>query len=155
MIVDKKGQFFRFIGSAVLRASILWLAIPGLASRGQAPQPPAGLTILTPHEGVDFTPYTTDLLEAVRRGWYAKMPDEAKVGAKGRVSVIFKIRKNGKLDHKPKVESGSGKKRLDDAEVAAIRVSAPFEHLPEAFKGPYIELRIQFLYNLPLTALNP
>jgi hypothetical protein len=29
------------------------------------------------------------------------------------------------------------------------------ERLPESFKGPYIELRLNFLYNLPLSALNP
>jgi TonB family protein len=162
MFVDNKGQFFQSSGNALLRTLILWLMIPGLTSRGQAPQPPSPLVILTTHEGVDFTPYTTDLLEAVKRNWYAKMPDEAKdrpgvegSGAKGKVSVRFKIRKNGRLDHQPTVEVSSGKKPLDDAAVAALRASAPFQHLPESFKGPYIELRIQFLYNLPLSALTP
>jgi outer membrane biosynthesis protein TonB len=49
----------------------------------------------------------------------------------------------------------SGNKALDDAAVVAIRASAPFEHLPQSFKGPNIELRLNFLYNLPLSALNP
>jgi outer membrane biosynthesis protein TonB len=44
------------------------------------------------------------------------------------------------------VESNSGNKQLDNAAVSAIRTSAPFEHLPEAFKGPNIELRFIFLY---------
>lgn len=34
--------------------------------------------------------------------------------------------------------------------MAAIRASSPFEPLPPAFNGPYIELRFIFLYNLPL-----
>jgi hypothetical protein len=39
--------------------------------------------------------------------------------------------------------------------VAAIRVSAPFEHLPESFKGPSIELRLVFSYNQPLSEKHP
>jgi TonB family protein len=169
MLVKNKAQFLRFMASAFLRTLVLCLAIPAFASRGQTPQPPSGLVILTPHEGVDFTPYTTNLLQAIRRNWYAKMPKEALGkpgidgngarglvnGAKGKVSVIFKIQKNGRLGHKPKVEVSSGKKPLDKAACAAIRAAAPFEQLPEPFKGRYIELRINFLYNLPLSALNP
>jgi outer membrane biosynthesis protein TonB len=41
----------------------------------------------------------------------------------------------------PTVEASSGKKALDNAAIAAIRASAPFEHLPNSFKGPNIELR--------------
>jgi len=47
---------------------------------------------------------------------------------------------------------GSGKEPLDRAAVSAIRSSNPFEPLPPAFSGPYIELRFYFLYNLPLEA---
>jgi hypothetical protein len=36
--------------------------------------------------------------------------------------------------------------------VSAVRSSNPFEPLPPAFSGPYIELRFYFLYNLPLEA---
>jgi TonB family protein len=118
-------------------------------------QPPEAVQILTPHEGVDFTPYTNHLLESIKRNWYAQMPQEAKAGLKGKVVVRFKIQKNGKLARTPMVESNSDSKGLDNAAVSAIRASAPFEHLPEAFKGPNIELRFIFLYNLPLSALNP
>jgi hypothetical protein len=41
---------------------------------------------------------------------------------------------------------------LDRAAVSAIRSSNPFEPLPSAFSGPYIELRFIFLYNLPIEA---
>ena len=44
----------------------------------------------------------------------------------------------------------SGKDPLDRAAVSSIRASTPFEPLPPAFSGPYIELRFIFLYNLPL-----
>jgi periplasmic protein TonB len=46
------------------------------------------------------------------------------------------------LSNAPKVEVSSGNKALDEAAVSAIRASAPFEHLPEAFKGPNIDLRL-------------
>ena len=39
---------------------------------------------------------------------------------------------------------------LDNAAMSAIHASNPFEPLPSEFKGPYIRLRIVFLYNLPL-----
>jgi hypothetical protein len=101
--------------------------------------------ILTPHEGVDFTSYTTRLLLTINSNWY---PDESKGKARVQdsLSVIFKIRKNGRLDHNPTVEVSSGKKPVDDGAVTAIRVSAPFEHLPKSFTGPYIELRVTFVY---------
>ena len=112
------------------------------ANTAHAPDP---VEILTPHEGVDFTAFRSQLLEVVKRNWYAKMPQDAKAGTKGRVVLRLRIKRDGTLDKVPTVEVSSGKKTLDDAAVAAIRASAPFEHLPEAFKGPNVELRVNFL----------
>ena len=158
-------RLFPLFGSlVVVIAAIGWLTVPhGFANAQQAipaqstntEETNKGVQILTPHEGVDFTPYGNHLVESIKRNWYAQMPQEAKAGLKGRVIVRFKIQKNGKLARVPMVESSSGSKGLDNAAVSAIRTSAPFEHLPEPFKGPNIELRFNFLYNLPLSALNP
>jgi TonB family protein len=125
------------------------------AQSTEAEQPPEAVKILTPTEGVDFTPYTNHVVESIKRDWYEQMPQKAYAGLKGKVVVRFKIQKNGKLARTPIVESNSGDKQLDNAAVSAIRASSPFEHLPEAFKGPNIELRFIFLYNLPRSALNP
>jgi|HubBroStandDraft_2_1064218.scaffolds.fasta_scaffold36936_3 TonB family protein len=112
----------------------------------------SAVQILTPTEGVDFAPFLNHLLSTVKRNWYAKMPEAARLGIKGKVTVRFRILKDGTLtDQPPSVDEGSGTKTLDDAAVAAIRNSTPFEHLPDAFKGPNIELRFSFLYNLPLS----
>jgi outer membrane biosynthesis protein TonB len=46
----------------------------------------------------------------------------------------------------------SGKEPLDRAAMSSIRASTPFEQLPPAFSGPYIELRFIFLYNIPLNS---
>jgi len=93
--------------------------------------------ILTPTEGVDFNGYISRLIKSVRQNWYAVMPDAARKGEKGKVSVRFHIKQNGTLlTEEPKLESGSGKGPLDRAAVGAIRASVPFEHLPAGFHGP-------------------
>ena len=44
--------------------------------------------------------------------------------------------------------TASGKEPLDTAAASAIRATSPFEPLPPQFKGPYIDLRIGFYYNI-------
>lgn len=112
-----------------------------------------GYEILTPTEGVDFSDYMARVLAEVRRNWYAVMPESAMLGDRGRVMLRFRIMKNGGVpDGEPAREMSSGKEPLDRAAVSAIRSSNPFEPLPSAFNGPYIELRFIFLYNLPIEA---
>ncbi len=112
-----------------------------------------GYEILTPTEGVDFSDYMNRVVAAVRRNWYAVMPESAMLGDRGRVALQFRIMKNGSVpDGEPARIMSSGKEPLDRAAVSAIRSSNPFEPLPSAFSGPYIELRFIFLYNLPIEA---
>lgn len=141
--------------------TIFLLLLCGIPSPGwaqiQTQQPPpapsfgSGLQIMTPHEGVDFTTFSSHWLQAVRRTWFEKMPQSARMGDKGRVVVRLEIEKDGTLrDQAVTVEISSGKKEFDKAAIAAIRAAAPFEHLPDSFTGPSIELRCEFMYNLPL-----
>ncbi len=110
-----------------------------------------GYEILTPTEGVDFSDYMQRMLENVRRNWYAVMPQSALLGDRGRVLLRFKIMANGNVpSDDPSREMGSGKEPLDRAAVSAVRSSNPFEPLPPGFHGPFIEIRIMFLYNLPI-----
>ena len=110
-----------------------------------------GYEILTDLQGVNFDDYMHRMLENVRRNWYAVMPESALLGERGRVLLRFKIMANGNVpSDDPSREMGSGKEPLDRAAVSAIRSSNPFEPLPPAFHGPFIEIRIMFLYNLPL-----
>jgi TonB family protein len=112
-----------------------------------------GYEILTPTEGVDFSDYMNRVVAAVRRNWYAVMPESAMLGDRGRVALQFRIMKNGSVpDGEPVRIMASGKEPLDRAAVSAIRSSNPFEPLPATFGGPYIELRFIFLYNLPIEA---
>jgi TonB family protein len=139
--------------------SVVMLAQDAGFKSAKTGNPPEFLQIVTPHEGVDFTGFSTDLVRVMKRNWWAKMPSQTKQkldrGLKGRVVVGFGIQKDGQLSTVPKVEVSSGNKALDEAAVSAVRASAPFERLPEAFKGPSIDLRLTFLYNQPLSALSP
>jgi TonB family protein len=109
--------------------------------------------MLTPTEGVDFTNYLARVLASVRRNWEAVMPESARLGERGKVMLQFRIMKNGVVpEAEPAMVGSSGKDPLDRAAVSAIRSSTPFEPLPIAFNGPYIELRFIFLYNMPQNA---
>ena len=109
--------------------------------------------LLTPTEGVDFTNYIARVLASVKRNWYAVMPESARLGDKGKVILQFRILQNGIVpEPEPVLMGSSGKEPLDRAAMSSIRTSTPFEPLPSAFSGPYIELRFIFLYNIPLNA---
>lgn len=133
---------------------------PPAAPGGQGPQGGPGpgylsgsVQMLTPSEGVDFTSYIARLLAVVRRNWYAVMPESARLGDQGRVMLRFRIMRDGSIpSDEPILEMTSGKQPLDRAAVAAITATNPFDPLPQAYTGPYIELRFIFLYNLPLNS---
>jgi TonB family protein len=152
-----KSMFARILicSMSLAIAAVVMLAQDAGSKSAKTDHQPDFLQIITPHEGVDFTGFSADLVRVVKRNWYAKVPSEAKLNIKGRVVVGFGIQKDGQLSNVPKVEVSSGNKALDEAAVSAVRASAPFEHLPEAFKGPNIDLRLTFLYNQPLSGLNP
>jgi TonB C terminal len=114
--------------------------------RGQAY---AGIEMLTPNEGVDFNDYLARVYVTVKRNWFAVMPASVELGDKGVVSLQFRIMRNGSVpDDEPRRVFGSGKEPLDRAAISSIRASNPFEPLPPAFRGPYIELRFTYYYNL-------
>ncbi|MGH9691036.1 MAG: TonB C-terminal domain-containing protein [Candidatus Acidiferrales bacterium] len=120
---------------------------PGGSGPGMQP----GAQILTDTQGVDFSSYIQRLLATLKRNWYAVMPESAMLGDKGVVGTTFQINRDGSIPPPdPVLERTSGKGPLDNAAMSAIHASNPFEPLPSQFKGPYIRLRIVFLYNLPL-----
>ena len=111
--------------------------------------------MLTPTEGVDFTTYIARVLASVKRNWYSVMPESARLGDQGKVVLQFRIMRNGVVpEQEPVMMGSSGKEPLDRAAGSSIRASTPFEPLPSAFSGPYIELRFIFLYNIPLNSQN-
>jgi TonB family protein len=110
-----------------------------------------GVSMLTPTEGVDFSSYLQRLVESVRRNWYAVMPESARMGEKGIVTITFKVYRDGSVrGPDPSLERTSGREPLDAAALSSIRTSSPFEPLPSQFKADYIELRFGFFYNIPI-----
>lgn len=127
---------------------------PRAAAQSNVPLPfqmRPGVSILTPHPGVNFDSYIHRLIATVKRNWYAIMPEEALMGEKGIVVLTFHIQQDGKISvPDPSLERTSEEEALDKAAMAAIRNSAPFEPLPEAFHSPDIKLRFVFFYNIPV-----
>ncbi len=125
--------------------------IPGASGGGGGGQGFLGgdLEMLTPTEGVDFTSYLARIVASVKRNWLYVMPESARLGEQGRVVLQFRIFRDGLVpDSEPGLMGSSGKEPLDRAAISSIRASSPFPPLPQAFSGPYIELRFMFLYNL-------
>jgi outer membrane biosynthesis protein TonB len=126
-------------------------ALPGTggASTGDQAQ------ILSDTQGVDFTSYIQRLLATLRRNWEAVMPESVYLGDRGIVYTTFQINPDGSVPPPdPILERTSGKEPLDNAAMSAIHASNPFEPLPSAFHGPYLRLRIIFLYNIPRDQRN-
>jgi hypothetical protein len=108
-----------------------------------------GLEMLTPDQGVDFNSYLQRVYFTVKRNWFAVMPTSVELGEKGIVFLTFRIKRDGSVpSDEPTIERNSGKEPLDRAAFSSVRASSPFEPLPSQFKGPYIELRYRYYYNM-------
>ncbi|MGO9520472.1 MAG: TonB family protein [Candidatus Korobacteraceae bacterium] len=106
------------------------------------------LEVLSDTQGVDFGPYLSRVLEAVRRNWYILIPEEARAPLmkRGRLAIEFVILQDGKVAGM-KLVSPSGDVSLDRAAWGGITGSNPFAPLPGEFHGPYLALRFRFYYN--------
>ncbi len=108
-----------------------------------------GIEMLTPTEGVDFQSYLQRVYVTVKRNWFSVMPGSVELGEKGIVYLTFRINRDGSVpSDEPIIERNSGKEPLDRAAFSSVRASNPFEPLPSQFKGPYIELRYRYYYNI-------
>jgi len=121
----------------------------GRGGGGHGPGAGTGMQILTDTEGVNFDSYMNRLHDIVLKNWSAVLPESFYMGDKGIVVITFHIDRDGSIHvTEPVLERTSGKEALDRAVFAAIRSSVPFEPLPSQFKGPFIELRAAFYYNI-------
>jgi TonB family protein len=104
------------------------------------------LELLSDPMGVDFKPYLLRVLAAVKRNWFAVMPESARMGQRGRTVIQFSIAKNGSVP-KLVIHAPSGAEALDRAAVAGISASNPFPPLPDDYRGNVIRLELVFSYN--------
>ena len=118
------------------------------AGRGGAARVQGNLEVLSDTQGVDFGPYLSRVLQAVRMNWYAIIPESARppLLKKGKVSIQFVILPTGKVAGLQYTGS-SGDVALDRAAWGGITASDPFAPLPKEFHGPYLALRFHFYYN--------
>ena len=108
-----------------------------------------GMEMLTDPQGVDFQSYLQRVYVTVKRNWFAVMPASVELGEKGIVVLTFRIMRDGTVpSNEPEIQANSGKEPLDRAAYSSVRASNPFEPLPAQFKGPYIELRYRYYYNI-------
>jgi TonB family protein len=106
------------------------------------------LEVLSDTQGVDFGPYLSRVLDAVRRNWYILIPEEARAPLmkRGKLAIEFAIMPDGKTVGM-RLVSPSGDVALDRAAWGGITASNPFAPLPGEFHGPYLALRFRFYYN--------
>ena len=126
--------------------------IGGNPSMGVLPPGPSEsgsvVELLSDPRGVDFRPYLTQVLAAVRRNWLAVIPESARLGmSRGRTLIQFSVARNGSVP-KLVIAKSSGTSPLDRAAVAGISASNPFPPLPSEYLGQDIRLQFTFLYNI-------
>jgi TonB family protein len=109
-------------------------------------RPKSSLQLLSDAQGVDFKPYLIQVLTAVRRNWFAVIPESARYGRRGKVLIQFIIDRHGAVP-KLVIADSSGIESFDRAAVAGVSASYPFPPLPADYKGDQIRLQLAFTYN--------
>jgi TonB family protein len=104
--------------------------------------------ILSDTQGVNFGPYLNRVVFRIKVNWYNVIPAIARppVMKKGTVIIRFSILKDGRIAGMI-IQKPSGDTDLDRAAWGGITASDPFDALPAQFAGPYLNLRIRFIYN--------
>jgi TonB family protein len=120
----------------------------GMNSPSQHQGMSGAVDILSDTMGVDFGPYIERVVYDTERAWYPIIPEEARppFDKQGETYIEFVILPNGNVTDMHLV-GPSGDVALDRAAWAGITGASPFPPLPKAFKGPFLKLRFEFLYN--------
>jgi len=85
------------------------------------------------------------LFLSIRGKFREGVPPSAKSGQEGKNAVQFRVLQDGKVPEEfLKLIFNSEDNELDEVSLQAIRKAAPFNHLPDKFSKPYIELRAIF-----------
>ena len=106
------------------------------------------LEVFSDTQGVDFGPYLSRVVDAVRRNWYTLIPEAARAPLlkRGKVAIEFAILPDGRVAGM-KLTGESGDVSLDRAAWGGITASNPFAPLPSEYHSPYLALRFRFYYN--------
>jgi len=120
----------------------------GISAAHSQPASQSQVDVLSDTMGVNFGPYLSRVLHAVRLNWYNRIPESARAPLmkRGKVSIQFDILKTGAIAAM-EVVGTSGDPSLDGAAIGGINQSGPFPPLPPQFQGQYLALRFHFFYN--------
>lgn len=113
------------------------------------------IEVLSDMNGLDLSPYLKKLIFQVRGIWYKNIPESARppIMKKGKVSIEFRVMKDGKIENVKYVET-SGDALLDEAAYESIITSSQLPPLPSEFAGESVALRFHFYYNPDPSDLN-
>ena len=108
-----------------------------------------GVDVLSDTMGWDYGPYVQRVIWDTEHAWWPIIPESARppLDKQGKVMIRFKINPDGSVRDMI-LEGPSGDVALDRAAWAGITGASPFPPIPKAFKGPFLELRFYFLYNI-------
>jgi TonB family protein len=121
----------------------------GAGAPSRHPGNVGGFDVLSDTMGVDFGPYLARLKFLIEHSWWPLIPEEAMppLSKKGVTMIRFRIGKDGSLQVM-NLDGRSGTTSLDRAAWGGVTGASPFPPLPKEFKGPYLEIRGAFLYNV-------
>ena len=121
----------------------------GLGAPSQHSGAQGGVDILSDTMGVDFGPYIQRIVWDTEQAWWPIIPEEARppFNKQGKVMIRFRIMPDGSVEGMT-LEGPSGDVALDRSAWAGITGASPYPPLPKQFKGPFLELRFYFLYNI-------
>jgi len=108
----------------------------------------SGIQILSDTMNVDFDPYIKRLLNIIRASWYPLIPEECypPLNKEGTTLIRFAINPDGTLTvNGMRLENSTHDEAIDRAAWGSITGVGVFPPLPAEFKGPRLELRIQFI----------
>jgi TonB family protein len=110
-----------------------------------------GAEILSDTQGVDFGPYIRRILGDIKRNWIPLIPEEARppLNKQGETLIRFTINSDGTIAHMS-LDGSSQDTAIDRACWGGITGVGQFPPLPAQFKGPNLELRVDFFTNKPL-----
>ena len=105
-----------------------------------------GAEILSDTQGVDFGPYIRRLLRILRASWEPLIPEETRppLNKEGSTLIRFTLQPNGTVSFMH-LDSSTRDVAIDKAAWNSINAVGQFPPLPPEFKGPNLDLRINFI----------
>jgi hypothetical protein len=122
----------------------------GSTGNGQQGGAKEGYQIISDTQGVDFSKYIARLLADVKRNWLPLIPEECRppLNKQGITGIRFTILPDGKIaPNSMHLDYSTHDDAINRAGWGSITGLGQAQPLPKEFKGPNLELRIEFRIN--------